>query len=77
MSRSKKVSMYHDGGESDGKWIQDAIGHPGALHRSLHVKKGEKIPSAKLNSALHSRNALTRKRANLAKTLRSFHHRDH
>jgi hypothetical protein len=74
MSRSKKMDMYREGGESGGKWIKGAIGKPGALHRSLHVPKGRKIPASKLNSALHSRNALTRKRANLAKTLESFHH---
>jgi hypothetical protein len=76
MSRSKKMDMYREGGDSNGKWIQGAIGKPGTLHRSLRVPKGHKIPASKLNSALHSKNALTRKRANLAKTLKSFHHQD-
>lgn len=75
MSRAKKEYM-RSGCQSDGKWIQNAIGKPGALHRSLHVPKGKKISQSKLNSALHSKNSLTRKRANLAKTLESFH-RDH
>ena len=26
-----------------GKWIQEAIKKPGALHKALHVKEGEKI----------------------------------
>jgi len=54
------------------KWIQGAIKHPGALRKSLHVKKGEKIPTKELKMAEHSRNALTRKRARLADTLRSL-----
>jgi hypothetical protein len=55
------------------KWIQKAIKHPGALHKSLHVAKGKKIPAAKLNKALHSKNTSLRAKANLAKTLKSFH----
>ncbi len=55
------------------KWIQGAIQHPGALHKSLHVKEGEKIPASKLKKAEHSKNPLTRKRANLAETLKKMH----
>jgi len=51
-------------------WIQGAIKHPGALHKELHVPKGKKIPTKKLEKAAHSKNPLLRKRANLAKTLR-------
>lgn len=54
------------------KWIQKAIKKPGALRASLHVKAGEKIPAAKLNKALKSKNPTTVKRANLAKTLRGL-----
>ena len=54
------------------KWIQKAIKHPGALHKELHVKKGEKIPEAKLEKASHSKNKKLVKRANLAKTLRGL-----
>jgi hypothetical protein len=54
----------------DAKWIQGAIKHPGALHKSLHVPSGEKIPEAKLNKAAHSSNPVLRKRAVLAKTLK-------
>lgn len=55
------------------KWIQKAIKKPGALRKSLHVKKGEKIPEKKLEKAEHSKNPTTRKRAALAKTLKKLH----
>jgi hypothetical protein len=57
------------------KWIQGAIEHPGALHKTLGISEGKRIPEKKLEKATHSRNALTRKRANLAETLRSFKHK--
>jgi hypothetical protein len=55
------------------KWVQTAIKNPGALHKSLGVPAGKKIPASKLAKAAHSKNPTTRKRANLAKTLSSFH----
>lgn len=55
------------------KWIQKAVKHPGALHKSLHVKEGEKIPAKKLEKAEHSKNPTTRKRAALAETLKKMH----
>lgn len=54
------------------KWIQGAIEHKGSLHKMLGVPEGKKIPSKKMQEALHSDNSLERKRANLAKTLGSF-----
>ena len=60
-----------DGG---GNWIQGAIKHPGALHKALHVPKGEKIPEKKLEKAEHSNNPHLAKKARLAETLKSFHH---
>ena len=53
-------------------WIQGAIKKPGALRKSLKVKKGEKIPENVLKKAEHSKKPLTRKRATLAETLRKF-----
>ena len=53
-------------------WIKGAIKKPGALHRELGVKPGEKIPEKKLEKAEHSKNPVEKKRANLAKTLKSF-----
>lgn len=55
------------------KWIQGAIKHPGALHKELGVKKGEKIPESKLKKAEHSKNPKERKRAHLAETLKKMH----
>jgi hypothetical protein len=54
------------------KWIQGAIKKPGALRKSLGVKKGEKIPTAKLKKAEHSKNPTTAKRARLAETLKKM-----
>lgn len=60
--------------KSGGKlWIKDAIKHPGSLHKSLHVPKGQKIPIAKINKAEHSSNPTLRKKAKLAETLKGFH----
>lgn len=53
-------------------WIAGAIKKPGALRKTLKVKKGEKIPEAKLKKAEHSKNPKTRKRAILAETLRKM-----
>jgi hypothetical protein len=57
-----------------GKWIQGAIKHPGALHKTLGVPQSEKIPPKKLAAAEHSSNKTTRRRAKLAETLKKFHH---
>lgn len=54
------------------KFIQKAIKHPGALRKTLKVKKGETIPVAKLKKAEHSKNPTTAKRARLAETMRGF-----
>lgn len=54
-------------------WIQDAIKKKGSLHKTLGIKKGEKIPEKALKNAEHSKNSTTRKRAFLAETLKKFH----
>lgn len=54
------------------RFIQDAIKHPGALRKALHVKAGEKIPASKLKKAEHSKNPTMKKRAVLAETLKGF-----
>lgn len=54
------------------KWIQSAIKNKGSLHKSLGVPEGKKIPEKKLEKAEHSKEPLTRKRAVLAETLKSF-----
>lgn len=52
-------------------WIQNAIKKPGALHRQLGVKQGEKIPAAKLGAAAKKGGKLGR-RARLALTLKGL-----
>lgn len=54
-------------------WIQGAIKHPGALHKSMHVKPGQKIPVARLQKAA-KQSGVTGQRARLALTLRKMHH---
>jgi hypothetical protein len=54
------------------KWIQKAIKKPGALRKTLGVKRGEKIPEAKLEKAEKSKNPTTARRARLAETLRGL-----
>ena len=53
-------------------WIQKAIKKPGSLKKELGVKKGEKIPAAKLKKATHSKDPKEKRRAILAETLRGF-----
>ena len=55
------------------KWIAGAIKHPGALHKSLGVSQGQKIPAKKLAAAASKSGTLGR-RARLAKTLKGLHH---
>ena len=50
------------------KWIQKAISKPGALRKSMGVKKGETIPAGKLAKAA-AKKGVTGKRARLAMTL--------
>lgn len=53
------------------KWIQEAIGKEGALHKALKVPGSKKIPSFKLK--VHETDTpLMKKRKTLAKTLRGF-----
>ena len=57
--------------KSGGKWIKKAIKKPGALRKSLGVKKGKKIPAKTLNAAAKKGGKLGQ-RARLAKTLRKM-----
>jgi hypothetical protein len=56
------------------KWIKDAVGKPGALHRELGVKMGQKIPSAMLAAAA-KKGGIEGKRARLAQTLKGLTHK--
>lgn len=53
-------------------WIQKAIQKPGALKKTLGVKKEQKIPTGKLQQAIKSGSPKTKKRALLAKTLKKL-----
>ena len=53
------------------RWIQGAIKKPGALRKSLGVKKGQKSPASKLNAAAKKGGKLGQ-RARLAKTLKKM-----
>lgn len=53
------------------KWIQDAIKKPGALRKSLKVKKGQDIPEKKLEAAAKKKGKLGQ-RARLALKLREM-----
>lgn len=65
-------SPYKKGGAAKGgKWIQEAIGKPGALHKQLGVPEGEKIPAKKLAKAAEKGGKLG-KRARLAETLKGL-----
>lgn len=53
-------------------WIADAIKKKGALRKTLKVKEGEKIPTAQLKKAEHSKDPKTARRARLAETLKKI-----
>lgn len=57
-------------------WIASAEldKHKGALHRSLGIPTGTKIPLAKLKSAAAGGDTKLARRARLALTMRSFKH---
>lgn len=57
------------------KWIKAAVSEgKGKLHEHLGVPKGDKIPTGKLEKAIHSKNTTIRREANLAMTLKGFSH---
>jgi hypothetical protein len=53
------------------KWISKAIKKPGALHKTLGVPAGKKIPASKL-AIKPGDSAKTKRRKNLAKTLKKM-----
>lgn len=52
-------------------WIKGAVKKPGALRKALGVKKGQKIPAAKLAAAAKKPGKLGQ-RARLAKTFKKL-----
>ena len=53
------------------KWIQGAIGKPGALHKDLGVPQGQPIPAGKLAAAAKKPGKVGQ-RARLAETLKGM-----
>jgi hypothetical protein len=60
--------------EKHKNFIAKAIKHPGALHRELGIPVGKKIPAKTLARAA-KKGGKEGKRARLAETLKSFHHK--
>ena len=58
--------------EKKNHWIAGAVKHPGALHKTLGVPAGKKIPATMLAKAAQSPNKKTSQRAHLAKTLQKL-----
>jgi len=75
MAAMKKAAAHHEKAAHHHaeahKWIQSAIKHPGALHKELGVKAGEKIPAKKLAAAA-KKPGVEGRRARLAETLKGF-----
>lgn len=67
--KGRGVEGFKKGGSAN--WIQKAIKKPGALRKSMGVKKGEKIPAGKLAAAAKKPGKMGQ-RARLAKTLGKF-----
>ena len=67
--KARGVPGMKKGGSA--KWIQEAVKKPGALRKSLGVKKGEKIPAGKLAAAAKKPGKMGQ-RARLAQTLKGM-----
>ena len=67
--KARGVPGMKKGGSA--KWIQEAVKKPGALRKSLGVKKGEKIPAGKLAAAAKKPGKMGQ-RARLAQTLKGL-----
>lgn len=67
--KGRGIEGFKKGGNA--KFIQEAIKKPGALRKSLGVKKGEKIPAGKLAAAAKKPGKMGQ-RARLAQTLKKM-----
>jgi transcription antitermination factor NusA-like protein len=65
------VKVVIRGSGAPANWIKDAIKKPGALRKSLGVKKSEKIPASKLAKAAKAPGKMGQ-RARLAQTLKKM-----
>ena len=66
-----KWQAMKKGGKADKKWIQKAVKKPGALRKSLGIKKGKKIPAKTLARAAKAGGKLGQ-RARLAQTFKKM-----
>ena len=71
-SGSRSRTAHGSNTDTSKKWIAGAVKRPGALRKTLGVKKGETIPADKLEKATHSKNPTTARRARLAQTLKKL-----
>ena len=71
-ARMETLGLKKGGMAKGGNWIKDATKNKGALHRSLGIPEGQKIPMGKIKKAEKSSNPTLAKRARLAETLRGF-----
>jgi hypothetical protein len=55
-------------------WMQDAVKHPGALHRELDIPEGKKIPEKRLAKAAKAGGKLG-ERARLAEVFKRSRYR--
>ncbi len=70
--KQQSAKGLKSGGKADEKnWIAGAIKKPGALHKSLGVPQGKKIPAKKLSAAAEKGGKLGQ-RARLAETLKGM-----
>lgn len=69
---TKPGDMFNAFQKKKKNWIAGAVKNPGALHRELGVKAGNKISATKLAAAA-KKGGKEGKRAHLAQTLKSFH----
>lgn len=65
------IKEYANKKPKDNHWIENAIKKPGALKKSLGVKKGNKIPAKTLAKAAKKGGKMG-KRAKLAQTLKKL-----
>jgi len=71
-SNEVEQGLKKGGMAKGGNWIKGATKNKGALHRSLGVPMGEKIPMSKIKKAEKSSDPKLAKRARLAETLKGF-----
>jgi hypothetical protein len=70
-SSRKSSSRKSSRRKSNKRWIQGAVKKPGALRKSMGVKKGQKIPASRLRAAAKKKGKLGQ-RARFALNMRKI-----